>query len=69
MEIQKNTCEPSQRYHRQILIDRQSRQRHIQGMMLLAAFNVDLNYNAYILRSFDSVLDLQKGKKWSSRKP
>ena len=29
-----------QRYHRQILIDRQSRQRHIQGMMLLAAFNV-----------------------------
>ncbi len=40
MEIQKNTCEPSQRYHRQILTDRQSRQKHIQGMMLLAAFNV-----------------------------
>ena len=36
----KEYFEPSQRYHRQILIDRQSRQRHIQGMMLPAAFNV-----------------------------
>ena len=28
-------------------------------MMLLAAFNILLNYNAYVLRSFDCVLGLR----------
>lgn len=62
MEIQKNTCEPSQRYHRQILIDRQSRQRHIQEQLKKAQIsNKDvINFLRREIKKYEEAIKIKE---------